>query len=91
MNVTTTRDAGAVGEYPAVLPLLREDDEGTEQLAGWLFVLDTEVVSYQTQPGQHGTAVGMFSSVESAARVLAHGGIWFAPTSGDPDRMGVRR
>lgn len=81
MHLTTSQNVGGKAALPTVLPLLSEGDDGTEQVAGWLFVLDDEVVSYLSQPGRCGHAVGVFSSVDSAAHVLACGGIWLAPTS----------
>ncbi len=81
MTVRTRSKTGLDVEYPAVVPLLNEDDDGFEQIVGWLFVLDCEVVSYLPAMSGRGHAIGVFRSVASAARVLSYTGIWFSPTS----------
>ena len=83
MHLTTSKNVGRRDALPAVLPLLSEGDDGAEQIAGWLFVLDHEVLSYLSKPGACGHAVGIFSSVDSAAQVLGCGGIWLAQPSKD--------
>lgn len=81
MNVRTGPKVDLDVEYPMVLALCDGDDDGAERVVGWLFVLDGDVVSYLPDMNGRGHAVGVFSSVASAARVLGCAGLWVTPTS----------
>jgi hypothetical protein len=76
---------------PEVIALYREDEDGSDQLAGWAMVIPgtEKVVAYVPPSTGVGTGlVNAFASLLSAGRILSHMGIYpvadLAPLLGDP-------
>lgn len=60
---------------PEVVALCRDDD-GSEQLAGWVMVLADGAVAYVPDRNGLGPLLSEFSSLASAERLLGYGGLY---------------
>lgn len=61
---------------PGVVALCQEDDDGEEQLAGWMMVLPDGAVVYVPDRNGYGYQLSAFSSLASAELLLSFGGIY---------------
>ncbi len=73
---------------PELVALCREDEDGGEELAGWMMVLPEAAVAYLPDRSGHGDLLNKFSSMISAARILDYAGVYpvrTAPTTPGPE------
>lgn len=73
---------------PELVAVCREDDDGGEQLAGWVMVLSDAAVAYVPDPSGRGAMLSTLSSLASAARVLSYSELYLAETARTADAAG---
>jgi hypothetical protein len=61
---------------PELVALCREDEDGGDELAGWVMVLPEAAVAYLPDPNGRGALLSEFSSMTSASRVLDYTGVY---------------
>jgi hypothetical protein len=61
---------------PELVPLCRASADGQEEVAGWAMVLADQVVGYVPDRSGAGGASYTFESLDSAAWLLGHSGIY---------------
>ncbi|MPZ64277.1 MAG: hypothetical protein GEU83_01685 [Pseudonocardiaceae bacterium] len=63
---------------PELVAVCREDEDGEEQLAGWVMVLSDAAVAYVPDRNGHGAMLSTLSSLAAAERVLRYGELYLA-------------
>lgn len=61
---------------PEFVALCREDEDGGDELAGWVMVLPEAAVAYLPDPNGRGALLSEFSSMTSASWVLDYAGVY---------------
>ncbi|MGH4018627.1 MAG: hypothetical protein ACRDT0_05160 [Pseudonocardiaceae bacterium] len=78
--MTSTFDPDRVHRYdpPEVVALCREDEDGREELAGWMMLLPDANVVYVPDRDGDSPLVNAFSSLATATLLLDYAGIYLA-------------
>ncbi len=73
---------------PELVAVCREDDDGGEQLAGWVMVCSDAAVAYVPDRNGHGAMLSTLSSLASAERMLSYGEFYLAESGSTADTAG---
>ncbi len=76
--MTATIETDELPRYdpPRLVALCREEEDGGEELAGWVMVLPEAAVAYLPDHNRRGALLSKFSSMTSALRVLRFAGVY---------------